>query len=77
MTVSIDTLDKNDFTIATTTSGCSHPQNYITKYSGKLFTGLSGGTGDIDIDFVFDPEWKETNENLKSRIYSIIESSDS
>ena len=56
-------LDKNDFTIATTTfSDVPILKNYITKYSGKLFTGLSGGTGDIDIDFVFDPEWAGENE---------------
>lgn len=63
LTVSIDILDKNDFTIATTTfSDVPILKNYITKYSGKLFTGLSGGTGDIDIDFVFDPEWAGENE---------------
>lgn len=63
LTVSIDILDENDFTIATTTfSDVPILKNYITKYSGKLFTGLSGGTGDIDIDFVFDPEWAGENE---------------
>lgn len=63
LTVSIDILDKNDFTIATTTfSDVPILKNYITKYSGKLFTGLSDGTGDIDIDFVFDPEWAGENE---------------
>ena len=63
LTVTIDILDKNDFTIATTTfSDVPILKNYITKYSGKMFTGLSGGTGDIDIDFVFDPAWAGENE---------------
>lgn len=61
----ISVLDENDFTIASTTiPDVVVTKNYITKYSGKLFKDISGeGTGDIDIDFEFDPEWAGETEH--------------
>lgn len=62
--VTISVLDENDFIIASTTlPDVTVTKNYITKISGKLFKDISGeGTGDIDIDFEFDPEWAGETE---------------
>jgi len=63
MTVSV--LNENGFKIASRTfDDVVIKKNYITKYSGKLFVdNPNGGTGDIDIEFEFDPEWAGEEEH--------------
>lgn len=55
----VSVLDDNGTTIVSKTfEDVTVTQNYITKYSGKLFDDVtSGDSGNIDIDFVFNPEW--------------------
>ena len=62
MTISI--LNETGFVIASTTfDDVIIKKNYITKYSGKLFTENPGGeTSNIEIDFEFDPEWAGENK---------------
>ena len=64
MTISV--LDENDFTIASTNfTDVQVTKNYITTYSGKLFTKTSEGSGSIKIEFEFNPEWAgETKYNF-------------
>ena len=62
MTISI--LNETGFVIASNTfDDVVIDKNYITQYSGKLFTSIGGGgTGEIEIEFEFDPEWAGENE---------------
>lgn len=63
LNITISVLNESGFTIASATfPDVPIAKNYITKYSGKLFSDVSGGSSDIDIEFEFDPEWAGENE---------------